>query len=224
MDLNKFSTFNIILAIVFIIYALIIFLLFSPVFMNFKISFIFTIIAFILQYLLMRHFNNEINESTQITAFSAFFVADVYLVLQIIISIIFNIINLNFIFSIIIQAVILGIFIIIELLLMQSIDYIDSVGVKKENQIKFQKTALKHVEIFKKKYPDCKELENLYETVRYSNPISNDEVNGLENNILNNMNRLEDFLSQNDKDKALNTIKSIIDDFNERNIILTNKF
>lgn len=220
MDLNKFSTFNIILVILFIVYSLTMFLLFDSAFLDFKISFIFTLIAFILQFALMRYFNNKLNDSTQLTNVSAFFVADIYLFLQNLISIIFNIIHLNFIYSIIIQVIILAIVIIIELLLIQSIDYIDSVENKKDNQIKFQKTILKRIEILKAKYPNCNELESLYETVRYSNPVSTGEVKVLETGILKNLNTLEEFLSQKDKENSLNALKNIQEDFHERDIIL----
>ena len=80
---------------------------------------------------------------------------------------------------------------------------------------------LKQVEILKQKYPNCKDLENLYETVRFSNPVSNNQVNDLESNIIDSLNRLKMFLSKKDKENSLNTIKNIIDDFNERDIILT---
>ena len=137
------------------------------------------------------------------------------------ISIVFSILFFNIKSAIIVQVIVLAIAIIVELLLIQSIDYIDTVEVKKENQIKFQKNALKKVEILKQKYPNCKELENLYETVRFSNPMSNNEVNNLESNILENLNSLKEFLNGNDKENSLNKIKSIIDDFNERDIILS---
>lgn len=42
----------------------------------------------------------------------------------------------------------------VELLLIQSINNIDEVEVKKKNQIKFQKSILKQVEILKQKYPN----------------------------------------------------------------------
>ncbi len=221
MDLNRFSTFNVILVILLIVYSLIMFLLFNPIFFNFRISFGFTLIAFILQFILMYYFNSKSNDSTQIANFSAFFVADIYLFLQAMISIVFSILFFNIKSAIIVQVIVLAIAIIVELLLIQSIDYIDTVEVKKENQIKFQKNALKKVEILKQKYPNCKELENLYETVRFSNPMSNNEVNNLESNILENLNSLKEFLNGNDKENSLNKIKSIIDDFNERDIILS---
>lgn len=219
MDLNKFSTFNIILVFLLIVYALIMFLLFNPIFFNFRISFGFTLIAFILQFVLMYYLNRKL-DSTKIANFSVFFVADVYLFFQIILSIIFNIVFFNITLAIIVQLLFLAITIIVELLLIQTKDYIDEVEVKKENQIKFQKSILKQVEILKQKYPNCKELENLYGTVRFTNPMSTDEVNELENNILKNLNSLEGFLSQKDKENSLNTIKLIVDDFNERNILL----
>ena len=221
MDLNKFSTFNVILVILLIVYSLIMFLLFNPIFLNFRISFGFTLIAFILQFVLMYYFNSKSNDSTQISNFSAFFVADVYLFLQIILSIVFSILFFNITLAIIVQLIVLAIAIIIELLLIQSINYIDEVEVEKENQIKFQQYVLKQVEILKQKYPNCKDLENLYETVRFSNPVSNNQVNDLESNIIDNLNRLKKFLSKKDKENSLNTIKNIIDDFNERDIILT---
>lgn len=220
MDLNRFSTFNVILVILLIVYSLIMFLLFNPIFFNFRISFGFTLIAFILQFVLMYYLNRKL-DSTKIANFSVFFVADVYLFFQIILSIIFNIVFFNITLAIIVQLLFLAITIIVELLLIQTKDYIDEVEVKKENQIKFQKNALKKVEILKQKYPNCKELENLYETVRFSNPMSNNEVNNLESNILENLNSLKEFLNGNDKENSLNKIKSIIDDFNERDIILS---
>lgn len=222
MDLNKFSTFNIILIILLIVYSLIMFLLFNPIFLEFRISYSFTIIAFILQFALMYIFNNKLNDRTQISNYSAFFVADIYLLLQIIISIIFNISLLDLVLSIIIQVIVLAIVIIIELLLIKSITYVNILETRKENQMEFQKTTLKRVEVLKQKYSNCKELEHLYETVRFSNPRSTDEVSNLENNILNNLNCLENFLSQNDEENSLNTLKIIQEDYRERDIILKN--
>ena len=168
MNLNKFSTFNIILGILFIVYVVIMLLLFNPIYLNFKISLVFTAIAFLVQFALMYIFNRKLNDSTQIANFSAFIVADIYLFLQIIFSIVFNILFFDITLALIVQVILLAIAIIVELLLIQGIDYIDRVEVKKENQIKFQKNTLKKVEILKQKQPNCKELEDLYETVRYS--------------------------------------------------------
>ncbi len=52
--------------------------------------------------------------------------------------------------------------------------------------------------------------------------MSTNEVNDLESKIFNNLNRLEEDLSQKNEENSLNIIRSIIDDLNERDINLNN--
>lgn len=81
-------------------------------------------------------------------------------------------------FSYLIQAVILAVFIILELILLSSNKYIKRVQENEQNSIRDFKNLIKELEICRldvseenKKY-----IDKLYEKMRYSDPVSSPEV------------------------------------------------
>lgn len=228
MQLNKLNTYNIILLVLAILYFIIITILIIDKNESFYINVLFTVVAFIIQVILINYMNSLIKSKQPsnfiegwcaLDKWSLFITANTYLILQVVINIILLILKVDLGIAIIIQTVLLGIFVIIELLLIQSIEYIEKVEEKTIKSTEFLKNLKKEVEILTKNsnfYNE--ELEELYEVVRYSIPMSTDEVKSLEEDINQKMSYLISNLTE--SQETLNIIQEIKNDLNKRNIIL----
>lgn len=212
----KNNRFNLILIILFVVYAILMFL-FLEVNDLFIFSFIITIIAFIAQFIIAYYL-----DASNFNNYPMFTITGLYLFIQIILSFSLAIFRVSFKITIVIQVVLLGIFLIFELFLSQSKDHIEQVEENTANKIVFLSNVRKDVEIlYKKSNDDIKEdLFELFELVKYSNPVSNEQSFELENDILIKLDELKVCLNQNDKEEIVNLISLLKNDFKEREIIL----
>ncbi|MDR3223138.1 MAG: hypothetical protein LBT66_05340 [Methanobrevibacter sp.] len=80
----------------------------------------------------------------------------------------------------------------------------------------------KEVEILSDKVDDDlkKDFNKLYEAVRYSNPMSNEKVSLVEENILKTFDRLKAEVNSNDNKAILTTINQLEMNFSARNVLL----
>lgn len=211
----KSNRFNLSLIILFIIY-FVIMTLFFDINDLFIISLIITVIAFISQFVLGYYLNNEFNN------FPLFTIAGIYLFAQIIISIFLNFFKISFNISVIIQVVLLGIFLILEFLLYQGKTHIEQFEKNSKDNIIFLSNFKKELKILcNLSDGDIKEeLFNLWDIVKYSNPVSNNDSLDLENKILANFNDLKDCVNQNNNDEIVYLVNLLKNQFKEREIIL----
>ncbi|MCL2114788.1 MAG: hypothetical protein FWH29_01030 [Methanobrevibacter sp.] len=117
-----------------ILYSIIVMLLFFDKGYVFWISYLFTLFAFVVQFILANYLINK-NESFSFNSLPLLIIINIYLIIQIIVSILLMFDILIFEYSIIIQSTILGIFIIISLLLSQAKDYIENLEEDTKNQL-----------------------------------------------------------------------------------------
>jgi hypothetical protein len=189
----------------------------------FWISYLFTLIAFAIQLLINYYLINKNESSKTFNNLPLLIVGTFYFFIQIIVSIMLMIINMeNLEFSIVIQSVILGIFIIIVLLLSQSKEHIEAVEEDTKNQTLFLTKMKKEVEILSNKVDDnLKDMfDELFEIVRYANPMSNEIVFSIEKEILSTLNELKREINQNNEEKILKLLDKLKEMFVERNALL----
>jgi hypothetical protein len=238
----KFDKIFSVALIVFILYSVIAMLLFDDKNHIFWISYLFTIICFIAQvtvsyYLFSNNQKsplcvlfNKNQKSSTLTALLLDIFSSIYFFIQICISLIAMSISIvsSDIFilnvSIVIQAIVFGAFFIITILVFESKEYIKSVDEDTEKQRFFITEMTKKIEILSDSVDDDlkNDFNKLYETVRYSNPMSNEKVFSIEEDILKIFDKLKTEVNNNDKEDILTSIKQIETNFNARNVYLKN--
>jgi hypothetical protein len=189
----------------------------------FWISYLFTLIAFAIQLLINYYLINKNESSKTFNNLPLLIACTFYFFIQIIVSIILMIINMGILnFPIVIQSVILGIFIIIALLLSQSKGHIEAVEEDTKNQTLFLTKMKKEVEILSNKVDDNLKdtFDDLFEIVRYANPMSNERVFSIEKEILSTLNELKSEINQNNEEKILKLLDKLKEMFVERNTLL----
>ena len=215
--MNKIS--NLIILVILISYTAISLLFFNKNSV-FLISYIFTIISFVIGiYLNTNIFNDKGISYFNNLPLGAIYL--IYLIIQIFVSLIcmnLPVIFISYVLSI--QIIILSIFIVIMLLLLKSKDYIKYNEETKKNQT-FISSIQKEIEVIYNINDNYKEnMSELKDLIRYSNPVSNNEVKSLENNIIKNINQLKENITGNNKENVIKLINDLKNDLNERNILL----
>lgn len=209
-------TFNLSLIILFAAYTIIACFLFPIKGLSFIISYLFTLIAFALQFALAYTLGDSKKVFNTLPIWT---LASSYLIVQIIISIIFMALNIALIPVIVIQIIILAIVLVLEIFLSESKGHIETQEEFQFQQISFLENAIKEVEILVNS-SNNKNLNELYETVRYANPVSSPNVVSIENNITNNIINLKDALNSDNKETIEELVQIIKEDFAEREILL----
>ncbi|MCL2156674.1 MAG: hypothetical protein FWH54_01490 [Methanobrevibacter sp.] len=226
---EKIRTQNLIMIILLVVYSLIALTLFPIKNLVFWTGYIFTVLAFILLIVLNNKlFNDKVKSS--FNSFPLVIISYIYLAIQIAFSFVLMSLNIFTIFSIYafevslaIEVIILAIFFIVAILLLKSVDYIGNIEKTTKEQISFTKNLQKEVEILYNKYMDGiykNQLFELYEIVRYSNPMSTTEIKSLEEEITKNLDNLKKELKNNNENHILNLINELKDILNEREIRL----
>jgi hypothetical protein len=91
-----------------------------------------------------------------------------------------------------------------------------------ENKTLFLTEMKKEIELLSNKSNDNfkDNFGDLFDVVRYSNPISNEKVFSLEQEILSSLNELKIEINKNNKENILNISNKLKKMFNERDILL----
>lgn len=223
--MKKINIFSISLIIILILYYLTISILIADKNLSFWICSIFTLIAIITQIIVIytaekRIENKPFEDIANYNNWSLYSVAFIFLIIQIILSVCLLMFKINLGISVILQAIILGIFIIIELSLLKSIEYIEYVEEKNKIEISFLENVKKEIEILKSNSNNKDELEDLYEVIRYSNPVSKKNVRNIENKIISDINKLKTEITLNNKEEISILINELKNSFKEREILL----
>jgi len=196
-------------------------LLFSDKGDVFWLSYVFTVVAFIIYFILILSLSAK-NKSSHFNSFALLITTNSYLFIQIIASILlmFNILILEWV--IVIQSIILGIFVIICLLLSQAKDYIKSAEEDTKNRTLFLKEMKKELEILSNNVADDvkDDFDELFKVVSYANPRSIEKAYPLEDEILATFDELKEEVNQNNKENILKLIAKLKDIFSEREVLL----
>ena len=125
--------------------------------------------------------------------------------------------------SIIIQAIILVAYVVLSLLLYNSKHYIEDQEQKDIENVYFHEELEKSINLIvsknhNKKY--TKNLNDLKDLIRYSNPTSNFETKSLDDEIFKNMEILNDSVLNNKDKETFDSIHLLKDLINDRDIKL----
>ena len=218
----KNSNNNIILLILFIVYSIIMYFLFPIKTLGFLLSYTFSIIFFILSFIVLKY----IRESYTSNNASLFTFAYLMLSLQLILSIFLSVFNIFFNITIIINVILLAIYLIVIILLFKSIDYIEEVQEDTKDKTFFLNNIQEELEIIKTyNINENISFEKLEETIRFSNPVSNEKTQSIESEITSYISELKVLLTDNtDANEIKKLIKLIQNKFEEREILLKHKY
>lgn len=206
-----------------IIYNTIIFMLSNEKGINFWFTFIFSLVAVIIQVIVTKVFSNEdLQIKDLFLGMPIVHTSIMYLLIQSILGFIFIMIpNLNGIVAIIIQMVVLG----IELTLLISgvfaknnIKHVEGTIEKKVDYINNVKVD---IEIAMSRIKDkivLEKMKELKEIIEYSDPMSHDSLATLEKEISDNVSSIKNFIVNKSEIEVVNYIEKIINLVNERNI------
>jgi len=221
MSFFKNNKFDFVFLILFVLYTIIVMLLFTDKGYVFWVSYIFTVIAFIIQYILIYYLIIK-NEGSSFNNFPLLIIGNSYLIIQIIVSIILMFDKISLEYAIVIQSIILGIFIIIEILLSQGKGHIESVEEDTKNRTLFLTEMKKEVEILSNKVDDDLKdnFNDLFEVVSFANPMSDEKISSIENEIIATLETLKNEVNQNNKENILKLINKLEDMFSERDVLL----
>lgn len=206
-----------------IIYNTIIFMLSNEKGINFWFTFIFSLVAVIIQVIVTKVFSNEdLQIKDLFLGMPIVHTSIMYLLIQSILGFIFIMIpNLNGIVAIIIQMVALG----IELTLLISgvfaknnIKHVEGTIEKKVDYINNVKVD---IEIAMSRIKDeivLEKMKELKEIIEYSDPMSHDSLATLEKEISDNVSSIKNFIVNKSEIEVVNYIEEIINLVKERNI------
>lgn len=146
-------------------------------------EFVFLIVALLIQPLFAWYVYHKQDKRKAAQKMPMIYVSVVYFVVQILVffNICIKIPKSLQVISYLIQAVILVIFIVIELMLLASNKYIDDIQEKEQNSIRDFKQLIRELEICRVSVADennLKRIDMLYEKMRYCDPVSSSEVAG----------------------------------------------
>lgn len=217
----KLKNQNIILVILFALYALIALLKF-PLNNELIVTVIFTIIALILTYYI-NNLNFSENKESNFNSYPLALTSYTFYIIQIIVSLILLYFAVKMDNSIIIQAIILVAYVILSLLLYNSKHYIEDQEQKDIENVYFHEELEKSINLIvsknhNKKY--TKNLNDLKDLIRYSNPTSNFETKSLDDEIFKNMEILNDSVLNNKDKETFDSIHLLKDLINDRDIKL----
>ncbi|MCD7781891.1 MAG: hypothetical protein LUG89_04280 [Methanosphaera sp.] len=212
---------NLITLIVFIVYTIVAFLLFmaSP---SFLVSYIITIIGLV-SCLYINGKAYEKNNSSNFNSYPITILTSSYIIIQMVISLICMALFFMLIISTIIQIIVYAIFIILAISLLNSKDYIEEVEAETEKEISFHREFSKRLTIISSSTHnnDYKNrLDELINSVRYTNPVSTSQSLLIENELFDLLGILDESIKNNDDDMVYRTIESLQDKMNEREILV----
>ena len=124
--------------------------------------------------------------------------------------------------SIVIQTILLGVFMIVEIMLFQSKEHIETVEMETANSTMFIDNVRKDLEILSNQTEgEVKaKIDDLKDNVRYSDPVSSKQVIPIENNFLDNLNELKLAVSQSNYQNVSNICDNLNGLLSQRNILL----
>lgn len=211
-------------AIVFAIFNLLVFVIFENRSAVFWISYAFMSIAFVVQIAsTILAFKTPETESVFMGIplvslslyyfFAAIFAGAVFMVFQV----------ASVKLAIVVQVLILAIYAVVAILALMARDVVQDINDNVEEKVQAVKTLNVDVDILIPQVSDPalkKALKKVSETVKYSDPMSNDAVADIEQQIMGCMNTLRVYIENNNNAEAIATCKDIEVLFLQRNSLL----
>lgn len=213
-----------ILAILFILFNVIAFSVPIQRTTSFYISYAFSCVAFISQIFIWKvAFKNSNSLKSKFLGISIIYVGNIYLTIQLISFIVFMCVsNVQIWVSILVSSLILGLSAISLISAKAGKEEVESVDNKIKLQTEFIKNlGLKLEKLLKNvKESEIKlELKNLIEKIKFSDPMSNQKLSEIENEIKLEISDLEKYINSSDNEKIKNSLSKVNDLIEERNSI-----
>lgn len=214
---NKFL--YIILGILFIIVSLSAFVLPTLKTPSFWISYVFSIIAFVIQFIVLKNFtSNTDNLKDKFYDVPVIRKSITYFIIQLIAFLIFTFVpTISTWISLLVSVLILGVSAMSIVATLAGKNEIQNVEKKVQKKTEFIKKLLVEIELLILKEDNESVKNNLIKLegkVRFSDPIGNDELEGLESEIMNKVSILKNGEAEN-KLELINDIELLL---NERNL------
>lgn len=205
-----------VLGLLFVILSVIAFALPTEKTGSFWIAYTFTALAFILQIPLWKHsIGKEVPVKSKFFAISAVYLGVLYLIIQIIIfAVVLLIPTIQLWLTVVICAVPLCLSLVFIISTFAGRNEIERVEAKEQGKVTFIRQLQSEVELLmlSESDPDVKaELNRLVDTIRFSDPMSNDKLHDLEAEIMSLI------IGLRDSDTKLQEVKHISRLLDERN-------
>lgn len=220
---------GIIYAIVFVVYNIVVFTLFRAKTPVFWISYLLVVLAFVLHFITTRLAFRDSAIETSFYGIPLASISTFYLLAQIGVSIIFIIFQQMFSgtgitkAAVVIQVVMLAIFIVVAIIAIMSRDAVQAVNDTVREKVTTHKTTLFQIEMIRDTttHPELKNaVGKLVETVKYSDPITNESIADVDARIEYTLNELRVYSDANQTQEALAAVKDLELMYLERNRIL----
>lgn len=209
-----------ILAIFFILFNVVAFLLPLTKSVLFYTGYIFTVIAFIIVAIVLHVFSRKENLNSKFLNLPLLYLGISYIVIEVILFFIINALNLPLWLGIILYTILLG----ISLVMLLSTDKGVEANENLEKKILEKKNFLKNIEIelefILKEEKDSeveKALKDLIEKVKFSDPMSHDSLRELEEKISNKLDVLN---NSNNKLDVIEELDLLLEKRNKKTLML----
>ena len=181
--------------------------------MSFFLVYFYTLVAFLVQLVVMYYGTKNITKEKLFYNMSYIELSYTMLIIMLLFSSVYLFFTKWFI--LLISCIILAIYTIKIIKAYTAVDIVSNIDNKVKEKTSFIKNITIDIETLVKNNKEITELKELYELVRYSNPVSNENVLNIEQEIKLNIDKLEELI-ENKKDikEISNNIKKLI---NKRN-------
>ena len=213
--------FALIYAILLGVFNLLVFLIFKNRTDVFWLSYAFMTLAFVVQIVSMLLAFKTADIETAFFGIPLASFSIYYLIAELVIGTLFMIFQVaGFILALIIQLLVLAAFLIIAIISLMARDTVQQIGDTIKDNVSSLKSVLVDVEMIRESCsdPDLKEsLRKLSETIKYSDPMTNDSVASLEERIMRKVSELRIYVDDNQLSDAKQTCSDLERLYIERN-------
>lgn len=221
MKTNNTVGFALIYAILLGVFNLLVFLIFKNRTDVFWLSYAFMTLAFVVQIVSMLLAFKTADIETAFFGIPLASFSIYYLIAELVIGTLFMIFQMaGFTLALIIQLLVLAAFLIIAIISLMARDTVQQIGETIKDNVSSLKTVLVDVEMIRESCsdPDLKEsLRKLSETIKYSDPMTNDSVASLEERIMRKVSELRIYVDDNQLSDAKQTCSDLERLYIERN-------
>lgn len=208
-------------AILFLLYNLIVFVIFGVRTNVFWVSYVFMVIAFVIQMASLRLSFKNNDVETIFFGIPLVSLSVYYILAELFCSLVFMIFQgAGLKAAITIQLLLLGAYLVVAIIALMSRDAVQEVSGHIKEKVTFHKSILTDVEILKDRCEDPElkaNLGKLVETVRYSDPMTNASVEDVEFRIMQKMSELRVYCDHKEIDDARQACSELELLFIERN-------
>lgn len=200
MDMNEKKNktrVRLIYIIIFVVYNILVFAVFKPLSLVFVISYLFMLIAFIAQMISMKQSFKTLDVETIFFGIPLASLSVYYFFAELFVSTVFMIFQfVGLLLPFVIQVVMLAAYVVIAIIALMTRDTVQDINQKIKDNVRHVRSILVDVEMLMAQCQDLdlkSNLRKLTETVKYSDPMTNESVADVEQRIMQHMSELRFF-------------------------------